>query len=80
MDTQRIALDADQHHTAVMQADGTLLIQAQDGHTQTQLSAEETYNLLVWLYNAHRDTLYDLTHQGPQQNQAPPPWRYKYEA
>jgi hypothetical protein len=81
MEHNRIALDEEQHHMAIMQDNGSLVIQSAhpEGH-ELNLTAEETYNLLVWLYD-YRDTLYDLTHQGPEQQSKPrPQWMYKHEA
>ena len=52
-------------HTAQLSKLGALML-SEAGMRMT-LSAEETYTLLMWLYDNHRDTLYALTH--PHQNQ-----------
>jgi hypothetical protein len=53
------------NHTAEINKLGTLILSEPD--MRMTLSAEEAYNLLTWLDNNHRDTLYKLTHR--QQNQ-----------
>ncbi|SRR6266487_1314357 len=49
------------YHTAELNKLGTLML-SEPGVCMT-LSAEEAYNLLMWLDGKHRDTLYKLTHQ-----------------
>jgi hypothetical protein len=52
---QRIALDPQGDSTALLENDGSLLIQArQEGRGQVHLTAEQTYNLFVWLYDYYR--------------------------
>jgi hypothetical protein len=67
---QRIALDPQGDSTALLEQDGSLLIQArQEG--QVHLTAEQAYNLFVWLYDSYRATSPQLA-EHPELEQGPP--------
>jgi hypothetical protein len=70
METQRrIALDPQGDYTALLENDGSLLIQAcQEDKGQVHLTAEQAYNLFVWPYEYHRATSPQFTeHPEPEQ-------------
>src|SRR5436305_8746152 len=48
-------------HTVEMNEQGTLTLYSEDAHMS--LPYDEAYALLVWLYENHRETLYQLAHE-----------------
>ena len=48
-------------HTAELDEQGTLTLYGSG--TRMSLPYDEAYALLTWLYETHRDTLYQLTHE-----------------
>jgi hypothetical protein len=73
MDAQRrIALDPQGDYTALLENDGSLVIQARrEEKGQVHLTAEQAYNLFVWLYDYHRATSPQFAEQ-PEPEQGPP--------
>jgi hypothetical protein len=62
----RIELDSTGQYTAILEDDGSLVIQPhQEGHDELRLNPEQVYTLFVWLHDHHRSTLYENTQRKP---------------